>query len=192
MTDAAPEPGETRARTHPLDRVVTTPNQPPLNLGTSGLPQAPIAPQMIVPSEMVPAARGVTAFLSSQARAGDWILPRLFRAVSFWGEVKIDLTQARFGEGTSRIELVVIMGNVVVLVPPDVRVTCDGDAVLGSFDLKGHRWSTPGQGAPTVHVTGNAYLGSVEVKVVNPNAPSWRDMLKTRWNEVRGITSGER
>jgi hypothetical protein len=99
---------------------------------------------MIVPPEMVPAVRGVTAFLSSQVRGGDWIVPRLFRAVSFWGDVKIDLTSARFGAGTSRIELMVIMGNVTVLVPPDVRVDCDGDAIIGSFDMDGQKWSTPG------------------------------------------------
>jgi hypothetical protein len=141
---------------------------------------------MIVPQEMVPAVRGVTSFLSAQVRAGDWILPRLFRAVSFWGSVTIDLTSARFGAGTSRIEVVVIMGSVEVLVPPDVRVECDGDAIVGSFEMHGQKWSKPAEGAPTVHVTGTAYLGSVEVKIVNPNAPSWIKMLKTRWNEVRG------
>jgi hypothetical protein len=165
---------------------VTTPYQPPFEPGVAGLPQEPVATQMLVPQEMVPAVRGVTAFLSSQVRAGDWILPRLFRAVSFWGDVTIDLTSARFGAGTSRIELMVIMGNVSVLVPPDVRVNCDGDAIIGSFDMQGQKWSTPAEGAPTVHVTGTAFLGSVEVKIVNPNAPSWIKMLKTRWNEVRG------
>jgi Cell wall-active antibiotics response 4TMS YvqF len=147
---------------------------------------------LIVPQEMVPAVRGVTSFLSSQVRAGDWILPRLFRAVSFAGSVTIDLTSARFGAGTSRIEVVAIMGSIEVLVPPDVRVECDGDAVLGSFDLQGQKWSTPAVGAPTVHVTGTAYLGSAEVRVVNPNAPSWIEILKTRWHQVRSITSGER
>ena len=146
---------------------------------------------MLVPPEMVPPIRGVTAFLSAQVRAGDWILPRLFRAVSFWGDVKIDLTSARFGAGTSRIELMVIMGNVTVLVPPDVRIECDGDAIMGAFDLQGQKWSTPGAGAPTIHVTGTAFMGSVEVKVVNPNAPSWVKMLRTRWDEVRGITPGQ-
>lgn len=171
---------------------MTTPHQPPFDPRVAGAPTAPIATQMIVPPEMVPAARGVTAFLSSQVRAGDWILPRLFRAVSFWGDVTIDLTSARFGAGTSRIELMVIMGSVTVLVPPDVRVECDGDALIGSFDLQGRKWSAPAEEAPTVHVTGNAYLGSVEVKVVNPDAPSWIERLKTRWNEVRSLTAGER
>jgi hypothetical protein len=146
---------------------------------------------MLVPEEMVPPVRGVTAFLSAQARAGDWILPRLFRAVSFWGSVTIDLTSARFGAGTSRIEVVAIMGSIEVFVPPDVRVECDGDAIVGSFEMQGQKWSKPADGAPTLHVTGTAYLGSVEVRVVDPNAPSWIQQLRTRWNEVRGITSGE-
>jgi len=168
---------------------VTTPQYPSYQPGAA--PPA-VAPQMIVPPELVPPARGVTAFLSSQARAGDWILARLFRAVSFWGSVTIDLTSARFGQGTSRMEVVSIMGSIEILVPPDLRVECDGDAILGSFEIQGQKWSRPAADAPTVHVTGTAYLGSVEIRVVDPNAPSWIQQLKSRWNEVRGLSSGER
>jgi hypothetical protein len=32
----------------------------------------------------------------------------------------------------------------------------------------------------------------VEIRVVDPEAPSWIQQLKSRWNEVRGLTSGER
>jgi Cell wall-active antibiotics response 4TMS YvqF len=147
---------------------------------------------MIVPEELIPPVRGVTAFLSAQARKGDWILPRLFRAVSFWGSVTIDLTSARFGAGTSRIEVVAIMGSVEVFVPPDVRVECEGDAFLGSFEIQGHTSSKPTEGAPTISVTGNAYVGSVEVRVIDPNAPSWIETVRTRWKELRGISSAER
>jgi hypothetical protein len=171
---------------------VTSPYQPPIDPSVAGVPQAPTASQMLVPQEMVPPVRGVTAFLSAQTRAGDWILPRLFRAVSFWGSVTIDLTSARFGAGLSKIEVVAIMGSIEVLVPPDVRVLCDGDAILGSFETRGQKWSKPIEGAPTIHVTGTAYLGSVEVVVVDPNAPSWIEVLKARWQQVRSITSGER
>ena len=171
---------------------MTTPYQPPIDPRVAGVPQAPTASQMLVPQEMVPPVRGVTAFLSAQTRAGDWILPRLFRAVAFWGNVTIDLTTARFGTGVSTLELVAIMGSIEVLVPPDVRLECDGDAILGSFDTRGQKWSRTIEGAPTIHVTGTAYLGSVEVVVVDPNAPSWIEKLATRWQQVRGITSGER
>ncbi|MEO8881253.1 MAG: LiaF domain-containing protein [Gemmatimonadaceae bacterium] len=170
---------------------MTTPYQPPRDPRFASAPPATVAAQMIVPDDLVPAVRGVTAFLSTQVRAGDWILPRLFRTVAFWGNVTIDLTSARFGAGRSRLELVVIMGNVTVLVPPDVRVECDGDAIIGSFDLQGQKWSSPMEGSPTVHITGTAFMGSVEVKVINPNAPSWMTMLRNRWNEARGLGSGE-
>lgn len=172
---------------------MTTPELPRINDPAGGPPPGVgIARQMIAPPEMVPAVRGVTAFLSAQARAGDWILPRLFRAVSFWGSVTIDLTSARFGAGASRIEVITIMGSIEVFVPPDVRVECDGDAILGSFEMQGQKWSKPAEGAPTLHVSGTAYLGSVEVKVIDPNAPSWVEVLKSRWNQVRGITPGQR
>jgi len=146
---------------------------------------------MFVPADMVPPVRGATAFLSAQVRSGDWILPRLFRGVSVFGDLKIDLTRARFGAGTSHIELVVIMGNVTILVPPDVRVDCDGDAVMGSFETQGEKWSTAGFDAPTIRVSGTAFMGSVEIKIVNPNAPSWIKMLRTRWNEARGLSAGQ-
>jgi hypothetical protein len=170
---------------------VTTPYQPPLEQALASLPHASVATRMLVPPEMVPAVRGLTAFMSAQVRAGDWILPRLFRAVSVWGDVQIDLTSARFGAGTSRIELMVIMGSVTILVPPDVRVDCDGDAIIASFEMQGQKWSAPAPGAPLIHVTGTAFMGSVEVKVVNPNAPSWIKMLRTSWNEARGIDPGQ-
>jgi hypothetical protein len=165
---------------------VTTPQQPPLDTRAAGTQPARAASEMIVAPEMVPAARGVTAFLSGQSRSGDWILPRLFRAVSFWGSVTIDLTSARFGAGTSRIEVVAIMGSIEVFVPPDVRIECDGDAILGSFEMAGQKWSRPADGAPMLHVAGTAYLGSVEVKIIDPNAPSWLSVLATRWKQLRG------
>jgi predicted membrane protein len=98
--------------------------------------------------------------------------------------VKIDLTSARLGAGRSRIELMVIMGSVTVLVPPDIYIECDGDAIVGSFEVHGQKWSAPAPGAPAVHVTGTAFLGSVEIKVVNPNAPSWIKQLKARWAQL--------
>jgi hypothetical protein len=135
---------------------------------------------MVVAEEMVVPVRGATAFLSAVTRAGDWILPRLFRGVTFWGSLDLDLTNARLGAGTSHIELMVIMGSVTILVPPDVRVECDGDPFLGSFELQGQRNSAPAPDAPTIRISGSVYLGSVEVKIVDPNAPTWMQKLRSR------------
>lgn len=165
---------------------MSSPYPPRYDKPVSGVPPVPLSNPMLVPSDMVPPIRGATAFLSSQTRGGDWILPRLFRAVAFWGSVDIDLSRARMGPGTSTIELMVIMGSVTVIIPPDVRVEVDGDPFLGSFDVIGQNNSAPAPDAPTIRVTGSAIVGSVEVRIVDPNAPSWIEKMRTRWAAVRG------
>jgi hypothetical protein len=129
----------------------------------------------------VPLQRGTVAFISHAARGGDWILPRSFRAVALMGGIDLDLTHARIGPGISRIEIKAIMGSVTVLVPPDIRVECEGDSIVASFDIDRGTPSTPPPDAPLVVITGTALLGAVHVKVVDPNAPGWYEKLRTRW-----------
>lgn len=122
----------------------------------------------------------MVSFISHSARAGDWILPRRFRAIAFMGEVDLDLTYARIGPGTSHIEVKSIMGSVTVIVPPDIRVECEGDSIIASFDIDRAEVAPPPD-APLVVITGTAILGSVHVKVVDPNAPGWYEKVRARW-----------
>lgn len=135
----------------------------------------------IVPAEIVPQHRGMVAFISHSARGGDWILPRRFRAVAFMGGIDLDLTHARIGPGTSYIEVKTIMGSVTVLVPPDIRVECDGDSIVASFEID-RATVPPPHDAPLVVITGTALLGAVHVKVVDPNEPGWYEKVRSRWS----------
>ena len=136
-----------------------------------------------MPAEVVPERAGVVSVLSNQGRNGDWVLPRLFRALAFMGSVEIDLTRARVGPGKSLIEVRAFMGNIEILVPPDLRVDCDVSPVLGNVEakLKGQPAVQPGIDAPLISIRGTAFMGNVEVKVVDPNAPDWIDRLKARF-----------
>jgi Cell wall-active antibiotics response 4TMS YvqF len=134
----------------------------------------------VVPTDIVPEHRGMVAFISHSARGGDWILPRRFRAIAFLGGLDLDLTHARVGPGTSRIEVKSIMGSVTVIVPPDIRVECEGDSIIASFDVDRADVSPPAD-APLVVITGTAVLGAVHVKVVDPNAPGWYEKIRRRW-----------
>jgi hypothetical protein len=133
-----------------------------------------------IPSEHVPDRRGAVAFLSHTRRDADWILPRLFRVFAFWGNVEIDLTKALLGPGTSQIEIRCIMASVEITVPPDLRVQSEVDAVLGSAEVKRQIASTTSPDAPTIRITGSTFLGSVEIKVVDPNAPSFMEKIRRR------------
>ena len=149
---------------------MTSPNSPPA--------PAALAPHPTIAPELVPERRGAVAILSHTSRDGDWILPRLFRAVAFMGNVELDLTRALVAPGTSQIDIRAIMGSVTIVVPPDLRLDCTMDPVIGSAEVSRSVPSTMSPDAPMVRITGTAFLGSIEVKVVDPNAPSWLDKVR--------------
>ena len=136
----------------------------------------------VVPDSLVPERRGTLAFVSSVARYGDWVLPRHYRALAVMGNLEIDLTRARMGAGTSHIEVMCIMGNVTVLVPPSIRLDCDAIPVVGSLEVRRDIEGTLSPDAPLVQITGTAFMGAIEVKVVDPNAPGWLERLRARWS----------
>ena len=134
----------------------------------------------MISDDLVPDRRGTVSFLSSVKREGDWILPRNYRALTVMGSLELDLTRARIGSGTTLIELVSVMGSVSVVVPPDLRLECEGDPFVGSFEVTRNTPSTTSPDAPLVRIKGSAVLGSVEIKVIDPNAPGWFEKLRAR------------
>lgn len=112
---------------------------------------------------------GLVSFFSGKKRAGRWELPRHMRVVAVCGGAELDLREAIIAPGLSVIETVTIMGGIDITVPPSIQVECDGDAIMGSFELhrgrKGPASLPPPPGAPVVRVTGDAYMGAVTVRV---------------------------
>src|ERR1700730_1618246 len=110
---------------------------------------------------------GVVSFLSSNERQGRWELPRHFRALAVLGNVELDLRDAVIGIGVSFIEVVAVMGNIEITVPPDVAVESDGDSLLESFVVKYKNSvsALAANGLRTVRITGTAYAASVEINV---------------------------
>lgn len=127
---------------------------------------------------LVPERRGAVAILSHTRRDADWVLPRLFRIFAFFGNVELDLTQALVAEGTSQIEIKCILGSVRIIAPPDLRVESDVDAIMGSAETQRAISSTTSPNAPTVRISGSALMGSIEIKVIDPNAPSFMEKLR--------------
>lgn len=133
-----------------------------------------------IASAQVPERRGALAVLSHLRRDADWLLPRLFRIFAFWGNAEIDLTQAIVGEGTSVIEVKCIMANIEIRVPPDLRVENEVEAVLASADIRRDTQTTASLDAPLVRITGSTFLGSVEIRVIDPDAPSFLERVRRR------------
>jgi hypothetical protein len=112
---------------------------------------------------------GVVSFLSSNEKEGGWEMPRKFRALAVLGNVELDLREARIGYGLSTIEAVAVLGNIEIIVPPEIAVDCDGDSLMGSFTLRYNKRTSPSManGERVIRVSGTAYVGAVTV-IVKP------------------------
>jgi len=155
------------------------------------IPQYPVdqrlesaRPERILPDSLIPERSGVTVWWSNIVRNGEWLVPRLFRVFTCMGNVQLDLTTARMGPGTSEIEIWCIMANVEITVPRDIRVLCDGEGFVGNFEVVRIGETTPPVDAPTLRVSGNAYLGSVSVKIVGTVGPGFMERLKAGWQSI--------
>jgi hypothetical protein len=116
--------------------------------------------------------RGVVSIFGDNRKTGRWLVPERFRVFSVFGSAKVDLREAVLQHQVTVIETLAICADVQIIVPPDVIVECDGDALLGAFTVsesKRTKRATPRPlGGPIVRVVGSAYLASVTVKVRPP------------------------
>ncbi len=141
---------------------------------------AVVVTPVLVPPETVPPHLGITTIMSSVTREGEWVMPRFLRAFTVMGEATIDLTQVRIAPGTSEIDARVIMGELKIIVPHNLRVECTGQPLLGSFKVTRSAVAVPVPDAPLVRITGVAFMGNVLVKVVDPNEQRWMNRLRRR------------
>jgi hypothetical protein len=140
-----------------------------------------------LPDNIIPLRNGATVWWSNLKRDGEWILPRIFRVFTCMGNAELDLTQARMGEGVSEIEIRCILGNVEITAPPDVRILCEGEGLLGNFEVTRIGQVPPlPENAPTIRVTGNSYMGSVSIKIIGDIGPGWKDRLIAGWKQLNG------
>jgi hypothetical protein len=117
---------------------------------------------VILPAHEVRESGGVTGFLSSQSRKGDWTMPRRLRVACVCGNVELDLREARIPAGESTIEIFVLFGNVEIMFPPGVRVDASGDGFLGNFEFETDPSVPVPPDAPVIRVQGDAYFSNVE------------------------------
>jgi hypothetical protein len=137
-------------------------------------------PEIVLALGEIPERRGSFAFFSNIVQKGSWTLPTNYRVFSAFGNVELDLASVRLGPA-SHIEIMAIMGNVEIRVPPGIRIECEVEPFMGNFEVKGNVLSTSSPDAPYVRITGSAYMSSIEVKVVDPNAPGVLDRLYAKW-----------
>lgn len=141
---------------HRLTLVYDAPSVDALAAIGADLPDASTA---VVPQAAAPGR--IVALLSSVVRGGQGEVPRQLSIRSWLGNVEMDLSGSTFVDGVTEIRLDVVLGNVEIDLPPDVRVADESSTILASFE---NRRGSGAEGGPMVRFTGNVVLGNVEVR----------------------------
>jgi hypothetical protein len=129
-----------------------------------------------VPASTVPAAparrpgRWAVAYKSSIRRGGRWRVPERFTPVVYKGEGWIDLRAAELTAPVTTVFAVAYKSRIDILVPPGVRVEMEGFGVSKGWSADEEQEIMLPHDAPTVHVRGIAYKGTIETRTKPPEA----------------------
>jgi Domain of unknown function (DUF1707) len=136
---------------------------------TGDLPEA--APGGVAPA--VPArspGRWAMAYKNSIRRAGRWRVPERFNVVIYKGQGWLDLRAAELTAPVTTVVAYAYKSRVDILVPPGVRVEMDGFGVSKGWSAEEDAEIRLPHDAPTVHVRGTAYKGTIETRT-KPREP---------------------
>jgi hypothetical protein len=132
----------------------------------------------------------LAAVMGGVERKGHWVPAKKTIIFTFMGGAEIDLREASFPPGEVEIAIFAMWGGAEIIVPPDVRVDMGGVAIMGGFTQDRGNSKDPGPGAPSVHITGFALMGGVEVVVRLPGETA-RDAKRRVKEERKRLQKGQ-
>jgi hypothetical protein len=127
---------------------------------TSDLP----APGPGGPAQAPAPGRWAVAYKNSVRRGGRWRVPERFTSVVYKGGGWLDLRAAELTAPLTTVVAVAYKSRIDILVPPGVRVEMDGFGVSKGWSAEEDLESRLPHDAPTVHVRGIAYKGTIEAR----------------------------
>ncbi len=128
--------------------------------------------QQVVALARIDTQKSMTVILSSVNKDGPWQVPALLKVRSALGSSVLDFRQAHFDSAHTELRLHLSLGNVEIIVPPNVIVEIEATAILGSIERKGSAPPAPVGNSPTLRITGLAILSSVEISTRLPGESS--------------------
>ena len=121
-------------------------------------------------ADTVPARDRRFAILANLEHHSMAVVPRQLALSAVFGNVEIDLRDAKFGAGETQIDVHAVFGHIAVTLPAGTRVDQQASGILGSIECPPSPWSLRRRDAPLVRLTGRALLGAVEIRYAEPSA----------------------
>lgn len=127
-----------------------------------------------------PPLRRVLSLMSETRHTGRLIVPRRLDVRAIMSDLMLDLRDAALPSGFCEIDVVAVMANVRVLVPPGVIVEGTTTAFMAAASNDAEDDGTLPAGATRVRLTGVAVMAEVRVRVAPPGEPAGR-----AWKQAR-------
>jgi hypothetical protein len=139
---------------------------PPVALASTELLRAAASSTSLASAPQAPRRARVLAVLGNVERSGRFQVPDGYRATSVLGNVELDLRDVVLGDGVTHLHVRAVLGNIEIVVPPDLPVECEGTGFLASF-AQLNRIPAEGTAAgPLLRIIGSAVLGNVEIRTL--------------------------
>jgi hypothetical protein len=107
-------------------------------------------------------------WLSSVEKKGAWSVPRRMELGVFWGHAELDFRGASLAPGITTIEVSVTMGNLEVILPPDLAVDVDISSFAASVEERHRVPPHHDPERPLVRITGAVRFGNLEISTRLP------------------------
>ena len=134
----------------------------------------PVPPAAITGTEIVVPTKASSVF-GDVRRSGVWRVPPSSRWESLFGDVVLDLREARVTGGEIVIDAGTVFGDVDLLVPEGIAVEVRSRTLFG--DVRQKAGEVAPAGAPRIVLTGGTVFGDVKVR-----SSRLRERLAQRWH----------
>ena len=111
---------------------------------------------------------------ASKLGKGPWRPEKKVTAIAFMGGCEIDFRQAELEDGVTEVKVISILGDVNIVVSPDIPVTMSGISILGSRNVVRSKDFVPSLNAKkSIHVGATCILGGCYVVEFSEYEDEW-------------------
>lgn len=121
------------------------------------------------------------AMMSEVKKTGTWTVSPRTVATAIMGTIRLDLREALLPGTDVEIEVTAVMAEIIIIVPPGLRLECDGFAFMGEFES--HNTDAERRDSPLVRIHGSCVMGAVRVQMRLPGESkleAWRRRRRER------------
>ena len=108
------------------------------------------------------------AFFASREISGDALAAKPRSFLSFFGSTAVTIGEGQLPPGKTVVNASAFLGNTVISVPPNVSITLDVNAILGTAAIEHGERTVKTPSSPELVVTGGVCLGNIAVQVRKP------------------------